>query len=62
MSKHTVLHFTCLVTLLAALLATMARAQGQSGEIRGTVTDPSGQRWVLEVAKRQQTDPREWFA
>jgi len=26
------------------------------------VTDPSGQRWVLEVAKRQQTDPREWFA
>jgi hypothetical protein len=42
MSKHTVLHFTCLVTLLAVLLATLARAQGQSGEIRGTVTDPSG--------------------
>src|SRR4051794_2603938 len=42
MSKHTVLHFTCLVTFLAALLATLAHAQGQSGEIRGTVTDPSG--------------------
>lgn len=26
------------------------------------VTDSTAQRWVLEVAKRQQTDPREWFA
>lgn len=26
------------------------------------VTDPVGQRWVIDVAKRQQTDPREWFA
>lgn len=26
------------------------------------VTDSTAQRWVLEVARRQQTDPREWFA
>ena len=26
------------------------------------VTDPVAQRWVIEAARRQQTDPREWFA
>jgi uncharacterized protein (DUF2225 family) len=26
------------------------------------VTDPLGQRWVMEAAHRQQEDPREWFA
>jgi uncharacterized protein (DUF2225 family) len=26
------------------------------------VTDPVAQRWIIEQARRQQTDPREWFA
>lgn len=26
------------------------------------VIDPLGQRWVMDAARRQQTDPREWFA
>jgi uncharacterized protein (DUF2225 family) len=26
------------------------------------VTDPVAQRWVVEAARRQQTDPREWFS
>jgi len=26
------------------------------------ITDPVAQRWVLEAARRQQADPREWFA
>lgn len=26
------------------------------------VTDPVAQRWVIDIARRQQSDPREWFA
>jgi uncharacterized protein (DUF2225 family) len=26
------------------------------------ITDPVAQRWVIEAARRQQADPREWFA
>ena len=42
MFKHVVLHITCLVLLLTPGAQIAARAQGQSGEIRGTVTDPTG--------------------
>src|SRR5215469_16651432 len=43
MFKHAVLHITCLLVFLSTLGAQIAaRAQGQAGEIRGTVTDPSG--------------------
>jgi hypothetical protein len=43
MFKHIVLHVTCLAVLLATFGAKLAaRAQAPSGEIRGTVTDPTG--------------------
>jgi len=43
MFKHTILHLTCLAVLAATFGARFAaRAQAPSGEIRGTVTDPSG--------------------
>jgi hypothetical protein len=42
MLKHAVLHITCLVALLLALGAKVAAGQGQGGEIRGMVTDPTG--------------------
>jgi carboxypeptidase family protein len=42
MSRH-VLHFICFVMALSALVVNLAaRAQAPSGEIRGTVTDPTG--------------------
>src|SRR5579871_162171 len=42
MSKH-VVHFICFVTALSAFVAGIAAgAQTPSGEIRGTVSDPSG--------------------
>src|SRR5579862_2766412 len=41
--KRTFLHFTCLAGLTSMLAAALpAQAQGPSGEIRGTVTDPTG--------------------
>jgi Carboxypeptidase regulatory-like domain len=43
MFKHIVMHITCLALLLCTYGAWMAaHAQGPSGEIRGTVSDPSG--------------------
>ena len=43
MFKHAVLHITCLLALLLTLGAQIAaHGQGQPGEIRGTVTDPTG--------------------
>ncbi len=43
MFKHAVLHITFLVVLLLTMMAQIAaRAQAPTGEIRGTVTDPSG--------------------
>src|SRR6516162_4526295 len=43
MFKHAVLHITCLVLLVTTWGARFAaRAQAPSGEIRGTVSDPSG--------------------
>ena len=42
MGKH-VLHFICFVITLSAIIAGLAaRAQAPSGQIRGTVTDPTG--------------------
>src|SRR5215469_6893906 len=43
MFKHAVAHMTCILVLLLTVGAQIAaRAQGQNGEIRGTVTDPTG--------------------
>src|SRR3954451_8039417 len=43
MFKHIFLHITCLILLLCMYGAQIAaRRQGTSGEIRGTVSDPSG--------------------
>jgi Carboxypeptidase regulatory-like domain len=43
MIKHVVLHLTCVAVFLATFGARIAaRAQSPTGEVRGTITDPSG--------------------
>jgi len=43
MFKHAVLHLTCVAVFLATFGARIAaRAQSPTGEVRGTITDPSG--------------------
>jgi uncharacterized protein (DUF2225 family) len=39
----------------------LAQANTWFDQVPGEVVDPIAQQWIVEAARRQQLDPREWF-